>query len=91
MLVKTSDLRFEKRNDWQQWKDKIWDSMTAAYGYCGLAILEQYTVRSNKEGRCIECGAKGTHKQKSHLIRSVDHYWFCDECAAYWEKREKEG
>jgi hypothetical protein len=74
-------------DDWQAWKDRIWESMEARFGYPGLAPLEQYMIRSRKEKRCIECGDPGTVEQKSVLVASVDRYWMCVECDEWWEKK----
>lgn len=68
--------------DWVAWKEQIWDSLEARLGYPGLDALEQYTIRSAKETRCVRCGATGTIKYRSTLIKVVDAYWMCDDCDA---------
>jgi len=75
-------------SDWQAWKENIWDQMARQF-HChpGLAPLEQHMKRSKAEKRCIECGEPGTVQQPSVLIKSVSHYYFCQECADYWEHK----
>lgn len=73
-------------NEWEQWKARIWNAMSARF-YPGLAALEQYMLRSQEEKRCVECGEAGTAKQESVLIKSVSHYYFCDDCDAYWRNK----
>ena len=69
-------------SDWQRWKENIWDQMVRHFHcYPGLAPLEQWILRSNREKRCVECGEPGTVRQESVLIKVVDHYWMCAECA----------
>ena len=76
----------EIRTEWQQWHDQLWESMTERFGYPGLAHLEQLMIRSRREKRCVDCGAAGTSRQTGGgLVKSVDHYYFCDDCAAYWD------
>lgn len=80
--------------EWYAWKTAIWDSMAARFGYPGLAPLEQYMLRSQKEQRCVECGLPGTQPQGRSaysLVQAVKCYWFCDECAAYWAQRAQTG
>jgi hypothetical protein len=77
----------EPVTDWYTWKDRIWTSMEARFGYPGLAPLEQYMLRSAKEQRCVECGDPGTQQQASVLVASVKHYWMCDDCDTYWKSR----
>lgn len=75
-------------NAWEQWKARVWNQMAERFNaYPGLAPLEQWTWRSFKEKRCIECGDPGTERQQSHLIKVVDHYWMCAECADYWRRK----
>lgn len=75
---------------WQEWKDAIWDQMAnvcGVYRHSGLASLEQYMHRSAYEKRCIECGEPGVAEQHSQIIKSVDVYWMCQDCADYWTDR----
>lgn len=74
-------------NDWEQWKARMFNQMVDQFGSPGFAPLEQYTLRSKKEKRCIECGAAGTVQQKSILIKCVSHYWMCDSCDDYWRHK----
>ena len=73
--------------DWYGWKERLWDAMAERYGYPGLAHMEQVVLRSKKETRCAECGAPGTVRHDSSLIKSVSHYFVCDECHAYYEAK----
>lgn len=77
-------------NDWEQWKARVWNVMADRFGHPGLAPLEQWTWRSNRERRCIDCGEPGTVRQESGLIKVVSHYWFCDGCAQYWASKYAE-
>lgn len=71
-------------NEWQQWKARIWNQIAdMMQGPPGLAPLEQWMRRSAKEKRCVDCGAPGTVKEESVLIKAVSHYYHCDDCAAY--------
>jgi hypothetical protein len=72
---------------WAEWREAIWDSMERRFGYPGLAPLEQYMLRSRKERRCVECGAPGTVEHRSHIVASVDTYWMCAGCDAYWKAK----
>ena len=75
-------------NECEQWKARMWNQMFVQFkGYPGLAPLEQWTRLSHREQRCVECGAAGTVRQESFLIKSVSHYYFCGECAEYWERK----
>lgn len=78
----------EAISEWCQWSDRLWDAMTERYGYPGLAYTEQLVIRSKREKRCASCGEKGTVRQDSILIKSVDHYWFCDECNHFWTNKD---
>ena len=75
--------------DWQLWREDMWDRMVRQFWpHHGMPTLEQYTIRSRREKRCIECGEPGTVKEESVLIKAVPYYWFCDECAAYWAAKQ---
>lgn len=76
-------------NEWEQWKARIWNSMVDRFGYPGLAPLEQWTRRSHKEQRCVDCGAKGDICVISSLIQCVPVYWLCTECDAYYKEKHK--
>ena len=73
-----------RRDEWADWRGRIWDSMEARFGYPGLAPLEQYMLRSRKERRCVECGDPGTARQESILIKSVSHYFMCADCDQHY-------
>ena len=56
----------------------------------GLAVLEQKMLASRDLNVCVDCDAPGTVKQERgdySLVKSVPHYWFCDECDAYWKAK----
>ena len=74
-------------NDWEQWRARIWNQIAQMVGYPGLAPLEQWMRRSRAEKRCIECGAAGTIKHESIIVKAVNLYWMCDECDAYWQAK----
>ena len=73
-------------NEWQQWCQRMWNQI-ARGGYPGLAPLEQYMRRSLKEKRCIDCGEPGTVYQESVIVPAVAGYYFCPDCAHYWEHK----
>jgi hypothetical protein len=78
----------EPESEWQAWKERMWDQLVHQfYPDHGLCAQEQYTRRSQRERRCIECGEPGTVKQESVLIKAVSHYYLCDACNAYWEAK----
>lgn len=77
-------------NDWQQWKARIWNSMADRFGYPGLAPLEQWMLRSQKEKRCINCGDPTTASTESVLIKSVRLYYHCPKCQALYDN-DREG
>jgi hypothetical protein len=54
----------------------------------GMVELEQRMLRSRKNKACIECDAPGTARQESVLIKSVSHYWFCEDCDTYWKNHD---
>lgn len=53
----------------------------------GMVVFEQRVLRSRKLTECIECGDPGTAQQESILIKSVPHYFMCDDCDAYWKAK----
>lgn len=75
-------------NGWQQWRARIWNQMVRhLHCYPGLAPLEQWMWRSQKEERCIECGAPGTVEQKSVIVAAVDHYYLCTACDTFYRNK----
>ena len=78
-------IRTEK--PWAEWKDAIWNQMADRFGHPGLAPLEQYMIRSEREKRCVDCGEPGTISKASVIIPRVKTYWMCDDCNAYWEAK----
>ena len=78
-------------NDWERWKAETWNALTRGLeGYPGLAPLEQYMLRSQRERRCIDCGAPGTvpvERTEASLVKTVAVYYHCDGCAAYWAEK----
>ncbi len=69
---------FEGANEWETWKMQLWNTM-AQYFYPGLAALEQYMLRSNREKRCVDCGESEPTERtvKSGLVKSIDRYYLC--------------
>lgn len=50
-----------------------------------LVALEQRILRSHSRQECVDCGGPGAVQHASVLIKSVPHYWFCQDCHDYWE------
>lgn len=79
----------DSESEWESWKQRVWNAVTIRCGaHPGLVPLEQYMLRSHKEKRCIECGEPGTVQQRSALILSVAGYYFCADCAYFWEHKD---
>ena len=76
-------------SDWEQWKARIWNQIAdGLHGYPGLAPLEQWMWRSQKERRCIDCGSPGEVEQVGGgLIASVRSYWMCQPCHDWHERK----
>lgn len=75
-------------NEWEQWKARIWNSMTRhLLSFPGLAPLEQWMRRSYKEKRCLECGDPGTVQHFSVIVACVDSYLLCQPCDNYYREK----
>ena len=72
-------------NSWVRWKIKIDNQMTRQFTHPGLAPLEQFMIRSQREKRCIDCGEPSTDFQESILIKSVKGYYHCPDCQALYD------
>jgi hypothetical protein len=76
---------------WREWKARIHESMQEHLGFRpGLAVLEQHMIRCAAEQRCVDCGGRGTVPQDRtphSLVKSVQRYWFCDDCDEYWRAK----
>jgi len=53
-----------------------------------LVALEQRIWRSYRRQECADCGGPGTVQQESVLIKSVPHYWLCQDCYDFWENHD---
>lgn len=75
--------------EWEQWKARIWNQLyLMLQGNPGLSALEQWTRRSAKEKRCVECGEHTDNKiEGGGLIKSVAFYFMCPECVSYYERK----
>lgn len=74
-------------NEWEQWKARVFNQMVEQFGNPGLVPLEQHMWRSKRERRCIECGGPPDVEFKSIIIAVVSHYYMCQSCADWWNKR----
>ena len=75
----------EGGNDWQRWKIRMDNQMRRQFTHPGLAPLEQFMIRSQREKRCIDCGEPSTDFQESILIKSVKGYYHCTDCQALYD------
>ena len=75
-------------NEWQQWKARMWNQLADGIrSHPGMAALEQWMIRSQREKRCIDCGEPCTkeHFHQSILIKCVKGYYHCPECQALYD------
>lgn len=49
-----------------------------------MVQFEQKALRSKRTRTCADCGDPGTVTQGPTTYCHVV-YWFCDDCAAYWQ------
>ena len=77
----------EEGNEWQRWKIRMYNQMARQFDHPGLAPLEQYMKRSQREKRCIDCGDPcGPDRfMESVLIKSVKGYYGCAECEKLYD------
>jgi len=69
-------------NDWDEWTQRLYDAHPHS-----LVVLEQQVMRSKAEKRCARCGDPATIRKESGLIKSVSHYFFCDNCEAHYANK----
>ena len=77
----------EEGNDWERWKIRMYNQMARQFTHPGLAPLEQYMIRSQREKRCIDCGdpCSPDRFMDSVLVKSVKGYYHCAECEALYD------
>ena len=70
----------EAHVEWRKWLESLHSQFSERVLNPEMCVLEQRTVSSNKENRCVHGGHPGEVEHRSILIRCVPTYWMCHEC-----------